>query len=211
MSEGQVTEQSDPRTFARVLGEAVKIAEAEDVPHAVFGSVAAAYWGRPAPSGDVDLFVRGHDAQRLHRRFADEGWETAEENPKWLLKATKDGVLVDLIFKVRGDIYFDEEMAERTVEVTYLDQRVPILSPEDTLLVEALSNEYETPEHWYNAMAILAKQDLERDIDWDYLLRRARLGARRILALLVYAQSTDVPVPNRYVRELYRTVYEEER
>jgi hypothetical protein len=206
VSNGEVTERTDPRTFAVVLGEAAKIAEAEEIPYAIFGSIASAHWGRPAPSGDIDLFVRDHDARRLHAAFGEHGFELKEENPKWLLKATKD-VLVDIIFKVRGDIYFDEEMQARAVETTYLDQRIRVLSAEDALVIEAISNEYETPDHWFNALGILAKQP---GLDWEYLLRRAQLGARRLLALLVYAQSTDIPIPNRYVRDLYRTVYEQE-
>jgi hypothetical protein len=206
MSEGDVTERSDPGTFANVLGEAAKIAEAEDAPYGVFGSLASAHWGRPAPSGDIDLFVRAHDVHRLLAALEGHGFDVSEENPKWIMKAVKDGVLVDLIFKVRGDIYFDDEMIAHTVEADYLGQRVRVLSAEDTLLIEALSNEYETPDHWFNALAILARQQL----DWDYLLWRSRTGARRMLSLLVYAQSTDVPVPNRFVRDLYRMVYEQE-
>ena len=206
MSSGEVTERTDPGTFAAVLGEAAKIAESEGVPYGVFGSIASAIWGRPAASGDIDLFVRDHDARRLHAALGNHGFELSEENPKWLLKAVKDGVLVDLIFKVRGDIYLDEEMEAHAVEAAYLDQRIRVLSAEDTLVVEAVSNEYETPDHWFNALGILARQDP----DWDYLLTRARIGAKRVLSLLIYAQSTDIPIPNRYVRDLYRTVYEQE-
>jgi predicted nucleotidyltransferase len=207
MSDGEVTERSDPARFAEGLAQAVKLAEAEDVPYGVFGSIASAYWGRPAPSGDIDLFVRAHEAGKLHEAFDGEGWDTSEENPKWLLKAVRDGVLVDLIFKVRGDIYLDDEMREHLVDASYLGVDLRMLSAEDTLLVEALSNEYETPDHWFNALGILAKQ---QNLDWDYLLRRSRMGARRMLSLLIYAQSTDVSVPNRNIRDLYRIVYEQE-
>jgi hypothetical protein len=41
------------------------------------------------------------------------------------------------------------------------------------------------------------------------LLRRARLGARRILALLIYAQSSDILVPSWAIRRLYEQVYAE--
>jgi hypothetical protein len=206
MSEGDVTERTDPRTFASVLEESVRLAEEHSIPYAVFGSIAASHWGRPMPSGDIDLFVRPHDATRLHEVMDGAGFKTDVENPKWLLKGWRDGVLVDLIFKVRGDVYFDEAMQEHTVKTSYLGVGLDLLSAEDTLLIEAVSNEYETPDHWFNALAILAYQDL----DWDYLMWRARLGARRILSLLVYAQSTDVPVPTRLVRDLYRLVYEQE-
>ena len=206
MSEGEVTERNDPDGFGDVLEEVVSVAEANEIPYAIFGSVASSYWGRPQPSGDIDVFVRAHDARRLHELLGEAGFKTEEENPKWILKAWKDGVLVDLIFKVRGDVYFDEPMQEHVVDAEYLGRPIKLLSAEDTVLIGALSNEYETPDHWFNALAILANQDLE----WEYLRFRARLGARRILSLLIYAQSTDVPVPNAWIRELYELLYEQE-
>ncbi len=45
------------------------------------------------------------------------------------------------------------------------------------------------------------------DIDWQYLLRRARQhGARRVLSLLIYAQSNDLVVPPEIVGELFDMV-----
>lgn len=32
-------------------------------------------------------------------------------------------------------------------------------------------------------------------------------GARRVLALLIYAQSTDLVVPNDVIEQLYKTIY----
>jgi hypothetical protein len=47
-------------------------------------------------------------------------------------------------------------------------------------------------------LAIIAGHEL----DWDYLLMRARRGPRRVLSLLLYAQSTDLAVPDPVVRQL---------
>jgi hypothetical protein len=47
-------------------------------------------------------------------------------------------------------------------------------------------------------VAIIAK----RELDWDYLLDRARRGPRRMLSLLLYAQSVDLAVPDRVIRRL---------
>jgi hypothetical protein len=45
-------------------------------------------------------------------------------------------------------------------------------------------------------------------IDWNYLIHRARHGAKRILSLLVFAQSNDLPVPADAVRAIRRLAFE---
>ena len=65
--------------------------------------------------------------------------------------------------------------------------------------LEALAFGEQTPSYWHEALGIIARGEL----DWDYVLYRARHGTRRILSLLLYAQSNDLPVPPRAVRELF--------
>ena len=71
------------------------------------------------------------------------------------------------------------------------------------MVIEALSDEDQARDHWFNALAIVAAMDL----DWDYLERRARYGTRRVLSLLLYAQSNDYVVPERTIRHLFAAVY----
>jgi hypothetical protein len=40
------------------------------------------------------------------------------------------------------------------------------------------------------------------ELDWDYLLKRARRGPRRVLGLLLYAQSLDLLVPDKAIKSL---------
>jgi hypothetical protein len=55
-------------------------------------------------------------------------------------------------------------------------------------------------------LAVVARCQL----DWDYLVRRARRhGARRVLSLLLYAQSNDLVVPNGPIRALFDDVFAE--
>jgi hypothetical protein len=63
----------------------------------------------------------------------------------------------------------------------------------------------DTPRHWYDALGILANATSE-EIDWDYLLFRARQGPRRVLSLLLYAQSCDLVVPTGVVSALYEQI-----
>jgi tripartite-type tricarboxylate transporter receptor subunit TctC len=78
-----------------------------------------------------------------------------------------------------------------------------VLAPEDLLLTKATSFDEATPHYWYDALALLAYPTL----DWDYLLRRASHGARRMLGLLLFAQSNDLLVPDTVIAALYRRIY----
>jgi hypothetical protein len=86
------------------------------------------------------------------------------------------------------------------------ERQVPVLGPEDLVVTKALAHGEETSHYWWDALAIIAKCDL----DWDYVLGRARRGPRRMLSLLLYAQSTDLAVPDHVVRRLAAMVFGEE-
>ncbi|HEY8492770.1 MAG TPA: nucleotidyltransferase, partial [Myxococcota bacterium] len=123
-------------------------------------------------------------------------------NPHWLYKATREGVLVDVIFKGPRDVYLDDEMLARARVVTVLGRRVRIAPPEDLLVMKAVVHDEETPRHWHDALAIVAAGDL----DWDYLVQRARKGNRRVLSLLYYALSNDLAVPLQAIEALRRQI-----
>ena len=60
------------------------------------------------------------------------------------------------------------------------------------------------PRHWHDALSIVTASK----IDWEYLLRRSRAAPRRVLAFLLYAQSDDLMVPNRVIRQLFHDLYD---
>ena len=43
--------------------------------------------------------------------------------------------------------------------------------------------------------------------DWDYLVRRADKGPRRVLSLLLYATSVDLVVPPSVIRRLHERAF----
>jgi len=140
---------------------------------------------------------------RLHIDALEQaGFRSEETDPVWIYKAFKDGVMLDIIFMVTGGIYLDEEMEQRSVIREYDGLAVRIPSPEDQIVIKAIVHREETSRHWFDALAILGRAQLE----WEYLLHRARLGARRVLALLIYAQSMDILIPNWLIRRLYEEV-----
>lgn len=197
--EGQVV---DEETFQCILGEAIDALEAKELPYVFIGGIASALHGRPRWTRDIDLFVRPEDARRTIDALAAAGFTTQQTDSFWLFKAIKEGVLVDIIFRSTGDIYLDEEMLSRSTVKEFKGHLLRLVSPEDLLVIKAVVHDEKTPRHWYDALGILAQSDL----DWEYLMRRARRAARRVLSLLLYAQSNDMLVPHSVVQELFAMV-----
>ena len=194
----------DKETLVRVLGEAVSALEDEGIPYLVIGGVVAALAGRPRFTHDLDFLVHGQNARPALAALERAGFVTDETEPQWLFKAVKDGVLVDIIFRSSGDVMLDHEMLDRAAEREFEGVNVRAIPLEDFIVIKALAHKEDTGRHWYDALALLANQD----IDWDYLVRRSvPRGPHRMLSLLLYAKSLDVVVPDRVVHKLYDVIF----
>ncbi|MFO7285302.1 MAG: nucleotidyltransferase [Gammaproteobacteria bacterium] len=190
--------------FAQVLGEVVAALDRGGVDYVLMGGIASTGLGRPRWTHDIDVFVRPSGADAALDALADASFETERTDPAWLFKAFKQSVMVDVIFHSTGGFYLDDEMLARSVERQFLGHRLRLIAPEDLLVIKAAVHDERGPRHWHDALGVIGVNDL----DWDYLLRRARRAPRRVLSLLVYAHSLDINVPNYVVRELYRQIYE---
>jgi len=194
--------------FRDTLHRSVKTLAARDVPFGAIGGIAAVVWGRPRwdpESADIDLMLRPQDAEEAQAALVDEGFEvvpTADDH--WLRRVRRDDIGVDLIFRAAGDIYLDEDMLSRVAEREFEGVALPVVSAEDTVVMKALAFNEQTPTYWAEALSIIARHDL----DWDYVLHRARHGVHRVLSLLVYAQSQDLAVPGAVVRSLFAVAEE---
>lgn len=195
---------ADHDSFPTVLREAVCALHDGGLSFALIGGLAVSAFGRPRWTHDIDVLIRPHDADPALEMLKGAGFNTERTDPAWLFKAFKDGVMVDLIFYCTGGFYFEDEMREHTAWRELFGVRMPLLAPEDLLLLKAAVHDEEGPRHWHDALGILGRTRL----DWEYLLRRAHRAPRRLLSLLVYAHSIDLAVPNWVVRELYTRVYE---
>jgi predicted nucleotidyltransferase len=185
--------------FQRVLRETADILRRSGIPHLFMGGVASAALGRPRWTHDIDLFVGPDDARRTLALLAEHGFDTQETDPEWLFKALKDDVLVDVIFLSDGRVSLDEEMAARARWAEVQGIRLPVIGPEDLIVIKALVHKERSPRHWFDALALLRRDDL----DWDYLLRRARrYNPLRVLSLLYFARSSDQVVPGDAIRRL---------
>jgi predicted nucleotidyltransferase len=188
----------DEDVFLRVADEAIGAVEGAGIPYAFIGGIASALHGRPRWTHDVDLFVRPHDADRALDALAGAGFAVQRTDPFWLFKGIKEGVLVDVIFRSTGDIYLDEEMLARSTIEEFRGLRLRVIAPEDLVVIKAVVHDEKTPRHWFDALGIIARTEM----DWDYLVRRARRAARRVASLLLYAQSNDLLVPESAVEAL---------
>ena len=195
----------DLATLHAIFSEVVQALDRQAIPYVVIGGLASAALGRPRASGDIDILVTPHDARPALAALGDAGFHTDEINPHWLFKAIKHGVLVDLLFKMKGDIYLDDEMLTRADVRNVYAYPARIMPREDLVVVKALAHDEESPRHWFDALGLLAGGD----IDWEYLVRRAAKGPRRVLSLLLYATSVDLVVPPSIIRRLHEVAFVE--
>jgi predicted nucleotidyltransferase len=186
------------------LRDLVAALEGEDISYVLMGGVGAVTVARPRITDDLDIFVVPEDARRVLEVLGSAGFATEITDPTWLFKAFKYGVLVDVIFRSAGDVYLDRQMLERAKVRDFKGVPVPVIAPEDLLVIKAVAAKENSPHHWYDALAIVARGRL----DWDYLTSRALAsGPRRVLSLLLYAESNDMAVPASVIRNLVDEIY----
>jgi predicted nucleotidyltransferase len=196
---------ADMEQIAAVLVDATCALDAAGVPYVIIGGMASALLGRRRCSSDVDLLVPPEFAGKALSVLESEGFRTEKTNPHWLYKAFRDSVLVDILFKTKGDIYLDSEMLERARTLGLQGRgEVRVISPEDLLVIKALAFDEETPRHWYDALGLISAAEM----DWRYVMHRARKGSRRVLSLLIYATSVDLNVPLEVICEMFEDCFE---
>lgn len=193
-----------PEAVTVVLKEAVEALDADGLPYVVMGGLVAAVFARPRSTDDIDLFVKAEDAARALAVLEAAGFSVEESDPMWLYKAWRDDVLVDVIFRSSGEIYLDDDMLSRAVLRECRGTTLRMIAPEDLLVIKAVATAEHGSHHWYDALGIIARNP----IDWSYLVERARqAGPRRVLSLLLYAESNDLAVPAEAVEALFAIVH----
>jgi predicted nucleotidyltransferase len=201
--QSEITEADDVDLFLHVLDETVDALNGARIPFLFIGGIGSAVYGRDQGTRDIDVFVRPETSRRVLDVLGRRGFETHEVYERWLSKAIKDGVLVDVIFRSSRDILLGEEMLERARTVLFRGRTIPVAPPEDLVVMKASAMSEDTSRYWYDAAAIIAATEL----DWDYLVARARQhGARRLLSLLLFATSIDIVVPSGPIDTLYEAI-----
>ena len=199
----EVTEADDGDLFLRVLDDALDALYTAAIPFLLIGGIGSAVYGRDQGTRDIDVFVRPETARRVMEVLGARGFETKEVAERWLSKAMKHGVLVDVIFRSTRDILLGDEMLDRSRVMPFRGREVPLAPPEDLVVMKACAMSEDTSRYWYDAVSIIAHSEL----DWDYLVARAREhGARRLLSLLLFATSLDIVVPSEPIETLYDAI-----
>jgi len=192
-------EDPDVAGLLPVLDDTIAALDNSGVEYMLMGGIASSCMGRERWTHDIDLFMRPAEALRALDVLREAGFDTEETFPDWLFKAQKDGQLVDIIFRSGGGVLVDSEMVDRAPRSSFMGREISIVPAEDMVVIKALVASEHSPRHWHDALAIIASADL----DWPYLMRRARLGVRRVMSLLLYAQSEDLPVPAWVVADMF--------
>jgi predicted nucleotidyltransferase len=196
-------EAPETERLLAVLDDAVAALEGADITFLLMGGLAASVLGRNRGVTDIDLFVRDRDVGAVLSALGDAGFETLVVSPNWLAKGFKDDILVDVISRSTHDITLTDEILERATEVDVHGRRLPCVAPEDLIVMKSVATTEDTARYWYDALSLLGRPEL----DWAYLARRAKQhGARRLLALLFFARSMDLLVPDEIVEDLVDAV-----
>lgn len=200
-TDGQKPAEED---LLATLDEVVQCLDGSDTDHLLMGGIGSFAMARPRETHDIDVFVRPGDVETILDLLEARGFETGIHDPAWLAKAWKRGVLVDIIFRSSGDVYLDDEMIRRAEQRDYKGISARVISAEDLLVIKALATSEHTAHHWYDALALIAKCDM----DWDYVVKRANeAGPRRVLSLLIYAESCDLAVPTDAITTIHDTLH----
>lgn len=189
--------EGDEPAWVPALADLVAVLEAASIDHLFIGGLASMVHGRPRVTRDLDVLVRPTDARRVLEGLATKGYDTEERAPHWLFKAKGHGAEIDVIFQAVGEMYLDEEMMARGCWVDDLGVRVA--GAEDLVVMKALAHRELSPRHWFDCLAVIARGSL----DWDVVAELAATRPRRVLSLLLYAQSEDLFVPAWVVDRLY--------
>ena len=187
--------------YLEVLRDAVRILDDADVDHLVIGGIATrGLLDMPLSlAEDIDVLIRPEEADGLLDRFSAERYATHRQDERWIYKAAKPDVTVDLIFRAGEVIRLDELHLARSTTIQMEGVTLPVPSPEDLVVMKAVFDADDRQGRWYGAISLL--QHLE--IDWIYLAERgATYAPRRVLSLLLYAADLGIRIPDEAIARL---------
>ena len=192
--------------YLAVLEDGIDLLDQAGADHLVIGGLATrGLLDEPLNlAEDIDVLVRPEDADGLLDRFAAEGYATHRRDERWIYKAAKPDVTVDLIFRAGEAILLDELHLARSTTVKMDGVTLPVPAPEDLIVMKAVFDADDRQGRWYGAISLL--QNLS--IDWSYLAERgATYAPRRVLSLLLYAMDLGIRVPDQAISRLAPLVF----
>ena len=193
-------EARDQNEAAEVFREVVDVFERHRIDYAVGGGLASDHWtGGASRIGDIDVVIREEEAPQVLQHLGDAGFRTAEMERSWLHKAFKGGVTIDLIFELKNGTRFDDRFRDGRKRGEMFGTTCWVMSPEDQVAALAATVDRDTvADHWYSIIDLMAKNDL----DWDYVVARSGTVPRRMLSVVHFAISEEVPVEKGVIEQL---------
>jgi len=158
-----VTEQHQTSS----LREVARRLDGAGIPWAVFAGAAAHVYGATRPITDVDVLVPATRGEQVAALFPEADVQVLEESSLEILLPNLD-ILAGL-----GWMDLDAEMTARLTHHQVAGIRVPVIPPEDNILLKArMGRGPEVGKHdWQDVKAMMAPN---AELDWDYLRWRAQ-------------------------------------
>jgi hypothetical protein len=154
--------------LTEALKRAAAVLEAERIPYLLGGGMGCWARGGPPTSNDIDLILKGEDAERALAALADAGLRTERPPEQWLLKAWVDGVLIDLIFEPAG-IRVTDDVLERGEVLNVAGMQIPVMAIDDIMVTKLLALDEHDAD--YPGLIAIARS-LREQIDWPGLRER---------------------------------------
>jgi len=193
-------EAKDQEKAVAVFRSAIALLEDGSFEYAVGGGLSTDHWtGGAKRISDIDVIIREEDAPGIMRALSQAGHDTAEMEHSWLHKAYKDGVTIDLIFELKNGARFDERFKEHRKREGIFGTTAYVVAPEDQVASLAGTVGRDTiGKHLYRIIDIMANNDLE----WDYVVERSQRIPLRMLSIVYFALSQQVPVQKGVIEQL---------
>lgn len=158
-----------------------------DVPFVLAGGHAVAAWGMVRSTRDIDFLVdlRGKSAEKLAAGLRQAGFKAVlrkgdEQDPvKGVIRVESalaaDAEPVDLVLGIR---HMPQGIFERSSQLQFLGQRIPVISPEDLIVLKCLAG---GPIDLKDARSIL--EIMKGKLDMKYLegeLKKRKMSLAKI-------------------------------
>lgn len=182
-----------PEKERLVYQDALRALTAAGVPTVVSGLYAIhEYTGIYRETKDLDLLLQPQWVVRAAEVLKDEGFRTTLEDLHWLAKATRDGVLVDMVFGMANGLHLiDDAWFEHSRAGILAAVPVRLAPPEELILHRLFISERHRFDMADIAHLIIMRGD---ELDWRRLLER--IGDHWRL-LLVQIHFFDFVYPGR--------------
>jgi len=157
---------SSRKTVADLLRDLVAAAEEHGLRWFVFGAQAAILWGSARSTNDVDITViEPHDMDKFAKTLRKHGFDLKFSDREFMAKSRvfpfnhrSTGIKLDVVI---GGPWLETEFVDRAVEFDFEGVRVPVITPEDLIIMKTLAGR---PHDVQDIRAVIARQRSSLDV-----------------------------------------------